>query len=540
MAAAAGNRERLASLLAAPLLLVTPFVVFARHNGYGLLRWETLLCVASLAGIGLALGAAMAVGGRAARVLGVALLAALLADVQLDRVGAAPLAAIFAAVALAGWVLRAHVAEIACTLGAALLVASLVLPSGGAALGRLALDDSPAPAGAPPPILHLVLDEQTGVEGIPRDFDRDGAEADRLRRFWTERGFRVYGRAYSRFYDTDVSLPNLVNFTRRARRPFEPGWGRVLGANAYFAEMTQRGYRIQIVQSDYIDFCHAAGEIALAGCFTYALDTLDAIEDAPLPRAEKLRVAVGMYASLSRVLALALDRVGAAIRAAGGRPPWGAPPVSPISAMRVLEQLISELPRIQPGSLVFVHLLLPHQPYAYDADCQLEPQAATWLRANVPPLAPRRNTPESRAARWSRYLAQGACLRAKLGELFRALQAAGVLDTARIVVHGDHGSRIGLFAPDVELEPSLTPVDYLDAFPTLFAVKEPGAAGGYERAQASTDELFGAWVRGELPALQPGEPWVFLRAPPPGLQRRPMPTFEDGRVGPLAPAARRP
>jgi hypothetical protein len=525
------HRERWASLAAGALLAVTPFIVFAKHNGYGLLRPELLVCAAVLAGVGVLAGAIMAWGGPLTRVLGMALLATLVVDVNAEWPDKNPLAlaVTFAVFALVGWVLRERVATIACVVGSVLLGSTLVLPSGQAALGTLTLAPAAAPAaaGAPPPLVHLVLDEHVGVEGIPRDFDPSGVFADRLERFYTERGFRVFGRAYSRYYDTDFALPNLLNFKRS--ESFRRGVHAGLGESAYFREMTQQGYAIHVVQSDHLDYCRSGKKIAVASCFTYPLETIDVLEDASLANSEKVRVIYGVYSRLSVVLTALLPGAAQAWQAFDAKPPWVVARLSAIASMRVLDQLVAELPRIRPGSLVFVHLMLPHFPYAYDAGCRLAPLADDWLWANLGgPLY--QNTPASRERRYPMYLAQLECLYSRLDALFDAMDATGALEQARIVVHGDHGSRIGVHSPSIHFESALSPADYVDTYSTLFATKGPDEAGGYERAQRALDELFPAWLRGEPIAEPHEEPWVFLRSPPPRLYRRHMVAFEHGLV----------
>jgi hypothetical protein len=530
VAPAATQDERWASLASGPLLLVAPFVVFAKHHGYGLLRAELLACVALLAALGLLAGAALARGGVRTRVAGLALLAALFVDVSAEWADASGLAlpAAWAAAALAGWVVRDHVAAIACVVVGALLAATLVLPGGRGALRPLDLAPASAPGSASgsalPPVVHLVLDEHAGLEGVARGFDPDGrAAAARLERFYTGRGFRVFARAYSRYYDTRFALPNLLNLTHS--ESFRRGVRAGLGANAYFREMQRRGYRIHVVQSDHLDYCRSAQASAVASCFTYPLETLDVLEDAPLARREKVRIILGVYARLSVVATELLGRAASQLRAVGVEPPWAAARVSSLVAMRVLDQLAEQLPGLAPGSLVFVHLMLPHFPYAWDAACRLRPDARDWLWANLGgPLY--RNTPASRAQRIPRYLEQLECLYAKLGGLLDAMERSGVLARARILVHGDHGSRTGLHAPSVVFEKELSPSDYLEAYSTLFAVREPGGAGGVERAPLALEELLGAWLRGER-AEPAEEPWVYLLSPPPRLARRPLRAFDD-------------
>ena len=58
---------------------------------------------------------------------------------------------------------------------------------------------------------------------------------------------------------------------------------------------------------------------------------------------------------------------------------------------------------------------------------------------------------------------------------------------------------------------SLAPRDYLDSFSTLFAVKTPGLAPGYDETQAPVSQLLGLIARsGELPSNADQSPIVYL------------------------------
>ena len=71
-------------LLAPPLILVTPFIDFTQHNGYGYTAPEFWICVAGLVAIGLLSGLVMALGGTWLRVLGTAGLLTLFVDFQTE------------------------------------------------------------------------------------------------------------------------------------------------------------------------------------------------------------------------------------------------------------------------------------------------------------------------------------------------------------------------------------------------------------------------------------------------------------------------
>ncbi len=517
------QRTWAASVAAGAMLLMIPFLVFVRYHDYSLAKPEILASFGLLAAVGILLGLAMEVAGAVSRVLILSGLVTLMVDIQLEtaeRDGI--LWGTFGASLVVGWLLRRQLASVGTVVLVVLLISSAVLPPGRVAAITYPVEQ-PAP-GDPslPHFLHIILDEQIGVEGIPAEFDPDGRHTRALRSFYLDRGFQVFGRSYSRYFDTAPSLSNLFNFETGAvsgKHDLRVGTGFSLTNNAYFDLMTERGYQIHIYQTDFFDFCQSEGA-NIASCFTHRIESIKSIEAAPLSIAEKIRVVLSMYARLSSLFS---RHIPAPRR------------VSPVSSIAVLEKLQADMLRAGPGSLFLVHLLLPHYPYAYRADCELRPSTADWLYAHDERLQPRRNDAESREERYPLYLEQVACLNLKLGSLFEALEDVGLLEQMTILVHGDHGSRIDLLPPLAWWDSELSVADYVDSFSTLVAFRTPGGRASYDRRMLPLDSLFSALVRhDEVPTgadwignrhvmLRVGKARKFLKRAMPEFSRAPAP-----------------
>ena len=119
------------------------------------------------------------------------------------------------------------------------------------------------------------------------------------------------------------------------------------------------------------------------------------------------------------------------------------------------------------------------------------------------------------------YLRQTVCLYGKLEKLLNRMRAAGMLDNSIVILHGDHGSRLGLRAPVQENLDQFTTRDFLDGFATLFAVKVPGESGGYNLEVQSLQHVFGEWLARAINSPPPppppvlpdeGEPFVYFFA----------------------------
>ncbi len=534
---------------AAATLLVAPFLIFLRHHDYPVQSGEALTCLGLLFAVGFALGAPLRGNGPIRQLIGAflfALLGLLFVDVQTDVLDESDARAmgIAAGIMVVCLVLRARLAALVCVMGVGLMASTLILPvSSTEHVWERSI------AGEPradlPPVLHLILDEQIGVDSIPIEFDPDRRHADALRDFYIDRGFDVYGGAYAISTTSYISISNIMDWNidhpllGRTRGIFKHV---VLKEHAYFDAMTEAGYRIVVHQSDYLEFCSEAKDAAIVRCSTYPLETIAAIRDAKLADVEKSKLMLGMYARLSQRVDDARSAYARFRRREeeAGRtfwPEWSeVGRVSAASVLPVIDALRTELANAEPGTLYFAHLLLPHYPYAYDSECRMRERAAEWLASYDKRFFPMANDVVSRAVRYPLYLEQVQCLHSRLALLFDAMRENGRFDATRIIVHGDHGSRVIMAPLSVAAEPHLQPRDYVDGHATLFAHKPPNATapGHYDWRLLPVNRLL-EWAVTEQPVPDPwsGEPTVFLGGVRP--VPRPMPGFRAGRILPTLP-----
>ncbi len=500
----------LLSWLVPPLLMVIPLVVFLRHHQHSVLAAESLMCLLALLGCGVVVAAAAELLGDYARVPLYGLLITLLFDflTEIFDGSTTRLALAFILVTGLAFGLRRHLVAVVGAFGVTVLLSSLLFPVG-APREETFVGKAVAANAAAPPLVHIVLDEMIGVEAIPAEHDARMASSSEIKSFFLSRGFDVYGKAYAVSAATRKSLASALNFVidrRQIGKRFGDAIKRKhVGLNAYFSEMTERGYRLHVYQSDYIDFCRdGAGRPlsdALDACFTYSVESpavLGMLSTEPMTKA---RLLAAMYSKQSYAVTnvrfrYALFQLSPRGRKLGLPPLQALPKMSSISARPVFDRLADGLAEVEPGHLYFAHLLLPHYPYAFDANCVMRPDFSKWLGIGS------RNTEAARARRYAMYLEQVQCTLDLLGRIFDRMDAAGRFAGARVIVHGDHGSRIQ--------RGEKTPANDIDKFATLFAHRPPHASapGNYETVLAPINVLLPEVLRveGKGLAYQPFRP----------------------------------
>ena len=354
-----------------------------------------------------------------------------------------------------------------------------------------------------PRLIHLILDEHLGVEGIPDDTDYAKELKHKIKQFYQHYGFALYGGAYSYYYDTIDSIPNLVNFSAENGNAIYATSEHApypLRQNRYFQFLKNEGYQIHVLDGNFIDFC-SSPDAPPQSCTKYQWNTWGKVAKLDLPPLTKtttlLATFVASYSRYQSVLNLYEQRMrpfllsqGVVIPVVDRESFWTRRRFYPfaVNAMGAMEAVSANLLQLTPGHMLFAHLLVPHHAYVYREDCS--PREISESLGNMDLLPLELRTTEDRELRFNQYLRQVECLYTKLDELFRRMQSSGVFDDSIIIVHGDHGSRLGLRQPRLKEQSQLTPADYADALSTLFAAKIPGKSGGYDPTRHAINELF--------------------------------------------------
>ncbi|MGH9962200.1 MAG: sulfatase-like hydrolase/transferase, partial [Pyrinomonadaceae bacterium] len=324
---------------------------------------------------------------------------------------------------------------------------------------------------------------------------------DSTRNFYLRHNFRLYGQAYSRFRSTFRSMSAMMNFDSSSLNPlvkYSDATERPesMHANAYFRQAAEAGYDIQVFQTQHFDFCNST---AVTRC-----ETLNSYS--PISRfisypeknflyrtANLLAMMVTTFSesNWSRTTSSVLNKVG-------GFGNWFDAESFPLWFEHLMHRVV-EAPR---GTMIFAHFLAPHAPYALGQDCELKRRIPPHYREDKTPRD-EETWPAFRARYQERYYEQALCIHHYTERLLQALEASGRFHDAVIIVHGDHGSRIARS----DYAEYMSSEDLVANYATLFAIRKPGLAGGYDLELVSVQELFIRHV------LSPGTQNISLRSP---------------------------
>lgn len=368
-----------------------------------------------------------------------------------------------------------------------------------------------------PVIVHVVFDELLSTGAIDTSAAAGVAAREQFLAMGALRGVRTFDSVYSRYFFSGVALPNLMNaeFTGRtdtANRSTEIV--TVIRDNAYFDHLAARGYRTAVFQTSHLDFC---AHPAVALCETFDSfdpgggdEALDLRTRTMTVWQTLLRAWEPSYVSRYGFTALRwyyeLENRPFGVMGTEGRfdvqraPGW-------------LDRFVAFVSGVPRGSHVFAHFMVPHSPYLLTRDCLVSGtfNAGYYLGRTV------RNPVARDAARRdfaSAYLDQVRCIATKIDELLATMAGHPELADARVIIHGDHGSRISVGNVLEEYETR----DFVDNYGAYFAVKAPGVTPGVDCEFLSLPEAFRRHV-------DPSDP------PPPLDRPRPPVVVESRAAG---------
>ena len=267
--------RHVANLCAPGLIVLTLFFGFVRFHDYPVWRPEVLLGAAAIIGLGVPFGLLLSVRAKTfgAAVITVFLLAwsceqliALIPEplsiwdsvkgritelggtVGLYIVTAVVSMAVAAILLALTGRLDHNLGVVTATVFGVMVLSTLVLPAKTLFLGEFYRRGTVVQTDLPP-IIHLVLDEHIGIEGLPKEIAGGDALRDELRAFYESFGFRIFGRAYSQYSSTKISLRTMLNgrpnrYVLNRKDAQAPELD--LRHNLWFRQLAERGYRVRV------------------------------------------------------------------------------------------------------------------------------------------------------------------------------------------------------------------------------------------------------------------------------------------------------
>lgn len=514
----------LTSLLWPVIVLLCPITFYLKLNDYGLFHGEILIIAGSIILLGLLLGWLYSRGWWVLQILIFSAVLTVTLSFLPEFKSNGILVACFLATVLLGVFFIKHVADLMAIMAGCFFLGIVFLPVG-EHLNEPLLENNPSQKAVNPalkPIIHIILDEHEGIGGIPTNIAGGDVLKNTLVDFYRDNGFTLHTEAYSHFPLTYNSIPNLLNFSARPEDRYyffknksEVG---ILDENAYFKALTDKGYTFRVYQADFINYCKVPG-VNYASCYTYPSHSLKLLQNLDLTLSQRTSYFLKSYL-LQSILYVnfitAYDESNKKLALMGfdndKLQPWDQDQMSAIAIPATFQQLKKDVLSHPEGMVFFAHMLLPHSPYMYNADCSPILDPNRW-DVNYNLVLPT-NTPDSRERRYRAYFQQALCAEKQVADLFDAMKKAGIYDDATIVVNGDHGSRIVITSPVSVQEKNLTLQDYSDSYKTLFAVKFPHAQGKIDASQESIEVLlanFTESVTSKPVSYTPvPQPFIFL------------------------------
>ena len=483
--AAAWWRERLWPYALGAGVLLSSFLNFLHYHQYPLASFEAVVAILGLLALSAVMGEFYVRQPRWGRAFLLGLLAMIAVDLNADR----PLLAFAAGLvaALAGYRRAAELTRFVAI--ASLVVLATTFTGLGRARPFIEVREGEAAGAAAdqrlPPIVHLILDEHSGLKGLEAVDRAAPGTRQELSDAYTSRGFRLWDAAYSRHFHTVNSIPEILVLNSRS------------GRRSYIQRLADRGYKVRILRSSFADIC---ANQPYARCTTYWYARMGKPEAMRLPRGDRLELLAGNFVLLSGAAQWVLDGVDGLLELAGRRGADVRPlkleqklKLTPVNARGAMAHLSAELARPQRGTAYVAHILLPHAPYVYDPACRLK-RLDRWAVRSAGPMPARRKS----------YAEQAGCVTSLVGGLIDRVRATDAGRDAIFIVHGDHGSRVMDSLPDASRAGAISKEDYAAGFSTLFAVASGEGPGRVVKVQAPVSGLLESFVNNDARGLGEG------------------------------------
>lgn len=379
------------------------------------------------------------------------------------------------------WVLRQALANLVFLFCATLFITTiakvLLAPS-----HRAVVDIQESSANAvlsnAPPIIYIVMDEMMGVEGLAQTADDGARIAANIQDVFLTRGFRLYGKAFSRHFNSIQAIPTALNFNPNDNKYYdlEAENTEFPGELKLFTKAANEGLSVHVyngIDHENYDFCRSD---KVQHCETFLLQRSMGEYFANSPQ--------NHFFFYTNLLNFPDSYVGSLIEFI-----FEPPSIEGrlIGFQDWIAKVTHDMLRLGRGHMFFVHLLMPHSPYVLNSDCKLSSNASNQDTSALTEKLGLNGArfEEKRAFYYSLYFPQVECGMREIAKLLDRLDSTPKFADATIIVLGDHGSRISAGSH----WEYLTTRDIIDNHSALFAIRGPGIESGYDLRLTSIQRL---------------------------------------------------
>ncbi len=387
------------------------------------------------------------------------------------------------------WLLRDNLATILISAFGAIFISTIVIHVYSTGKGSaITYVPSHGKANDLPPIIHIVLDEMIGTEGI--DLDLPGGEEtyQLVRNFHNRFRFRLYGKAFSRHFYTGMSIPNMLNYDY-TDETYGSGSKYLSGSQfRFFDDLQDRGYDVNVYQSSHVNFCKGGN---ITRC-----ETLNSFNPASIYISPPKTDTSNSQMSINSIIfSLLLQKASKSYSSYIGHKlikliyedGYLAPRYDVQSFRLWFDNFTNDIESTKGGEVYFAHFLVPHAPYILTKDCntKLKPLEEPYFLKEFQNLKAKAFQ-ETRKAYYGLYFEQVSCVYKKLTEFMDKIENLEQFKNATIVINGDHGSRIS----SGQFWENLSERDLVDNYSTHFSIRSPKVEPGYDLRSVSVQRLF--------------------------------------------------
>ena len=337
-----------------------------------------------------------------------------------------------------------------------------------------------------PPVIHIIIDEMIGAEGIDRSLLGGEATYQLVRKFHERFNFRLYGKAFSRHMASHMSIPNMLNYDFTDKTPGSYSKYLSQGKWKYLENMQNRGYDINVYQTTHINFCNSGN---ITKC-----KTLHPFNPASIYISPPKEYKPSSLPKNSIVIGLLLQQpsrsyssyIGFKFIARIAKDWYFAPRYDVQSFNLWFDEYSNDVVEAKDGNMFFAHFLAPHEPFILNQNCETRPVWKNRYFLKEHEKLEGDAFREARKAYYRDYYQQVACVFKKLTEFMENIEKLQPFKHATIIIHGDHGSRIS----SGQYYENLSERDFVDNFSTLFSIRSLKVKPGYDLRSVSIHRLF--------------------------------------------------